>query len=64
MILLRHCITPWFKIDTRYRTISLYDSGVFLRVTETRVAGFLTSWILDSSGWIPDSMSWIPDSTG
>jgi len=25
-------------------------------------AGFLTSWILDSSGWILDSMSWIPDS--
>jgi len=29
---------------------------------QSQQAGFLTSWILDSSGWIPDSMSWIPDS--
>jgi len=29
---------------------------------QSQQAGFLTSWILDSSGWIPDSRSWIPDS--
>jgi len=29
---------------------------------QSQQAGFLKSWILDSSGSIPDSMRWIPDS--
>ena len=43
-----------------FHTIIVFRRKVVLE--QSQQAGFLTSWILDSSCWIPDSMSWIPDS--